>query len=187
MANAAKKDAAHEVPQKDFAGAIKIYREDIKAAATKVGEYAQEQSTAYKAIKKNCHIQPAAAKLAFKLDAMEEAHRDDFLRCLHGLMTELKIFIPPDLVDQAEGISEPRNALPTGERAKPKLATLGGKPAEEPAAGTGAAAIAAMNAAGADTKGDDFEEATPEELAQQEGRPERSDDAEHEETAEAAE
>ncbi|KQX18396.1 MULTISPECIES: hypothetical protein [unclassified Sphingomonas] len=115
-----------EVPKPDPALAVKIYREDIKPAQARVGEYAQEQSTAYKAIKKQAHIQPQAAKLAFKLDGMEESKRDDYLRCLRGLLTELKIFMPSDLVDAAEGKSTGGDVIPTGERPRPKLATVGG-------------------------------------------------------------
>lgn len=118
-----------EVPKADFAKAVKIYREDIKPAQSKVGEFAQEQSTAYKAIKKEANIQPQAAKLAFKLDQMEESKRDDFLRCLRGLFTELKIFMPSDLVDAAQGNGAAGGeVIPTGERPRPKLATIGGNP-----------------------------------------------------------
>ena len=69
----------------------------------RVGEFAQEQSTAYKEIKKGCNVHPGAAKLAFKLDAMEDTKRDDFLRSLKGLMAALNLGLSSDLVDQAEG------------------------------------------------------------------------------------
>ena len=116
-----------EVPKPDFELAVKIYREDIKPAQSRVGEYAQEQSTAYKAIKKQANIQPAAAKLAFRVAEMEESKRDDFLRCLRGLFTELKIFMPSDLVDAAQGNGAAGGeVIPTGDRPRPKLATVGG-------------------------------------------------------------
>lgn len=108
------------IPSKDFAGAVRAYRHDIKPALSKVGEHNQEASSAYKHIKKVCHIQPQAAKLAFKLDDMEEAKRDDFLRCLTGLLKELNIpLAPADLVDVAEGKADA--ASPRG---KPKLVTV---------------------------------------------------------------
>lgn len=168
-----------EVPTKDFALAVKLYREDIKGAANKVGEHAQEMSTAYKAIKKNAHIQPAAAKLAFKLLETEDAKRDDFLRCLNGLLAELKIGLEPDLVDQMQG-GDNKGPAPVQSNARPRpqlvtvppsdgtetdLADAGEKVAQEKAkpkraaakaaAGTGLAAIQAMNAA---ARGGDDEE-----------------------------
>lgn len=114
-----------EVPKPDFPLAAKIYREDIRPAMSGVGEHAQEMSTAYKEIKKRAHIQPQAARLAFRLVDMEEAKRDDFLRSFNGLLRELKIFMPADLVDAAEGkgtIGE--TVVPIGESRKPKLATI---------------------------------------------------------------
>lgn len=114
-----------EVPPPDFALAVKLYREEIRPAAGRVGENAQEMSTAYKAIKKQAHIQPQAARAAFRLVDMEEAKRDDYLRSFNGLLKELKIFMPADLVDAAEGkgtIGE--TVVPIGTSAKPKLATI---------------------------------------------------------------
>lgn len=129
MAKAAKKQVDGEIPQPDYELAVKIYRGDILPAENKVGNFSQELSTAYKAIKKNAHIQPAAAKLAFKLDKMEESQRDDFLRSLNGLLKQLKIYMPRDLLDAASGAPENENVIPTGDRPKLRLATL---PDEEP-------------------------------------------------------
>lgn len=118
-------EQVEEVHSPDFALAVRIYRHDIKPAQAKVGEYAQEQSTAYKAIKKRAYIQPQAAKIAFKLDDMEESKRDDFLRCFNGLLRELNIFMPVDLVDAAEGKgSTGEGVVPSGSRPKPKLVTV---------------------------------------------------------------
>lgn len=155
------------IPAKDFAGAVRLYREDIRPAQSKVGEHAQEQSTAYKAIKKNCHIQPAAAKLAFKLAETEEAKREDFIRCLVGLLGELNIPLQSaDLVDVAEG-----KAPVASPRGKPKLVTvpvsdgvdadLADPSSIEPTSGTGAAAIAAMRADHAKDKADEDFDAPP--------------------------
>lgn len=120
MATAAAATVDGEVPKHDFALAVRIYRTDIKKAASKVGEFNQELSTAYKAIKKNANIQPSAAKLAFKLDDMEESKRDDFLRSLNGLLKELNIHMPSDLVDQAEG----KEREPVIPRRRPNLAAV---------------------------------------------------------------
>lgn len=114
-----------EVHKPDFALAKRIYFNDIKPAQSKVGEFAQEQSTAYKEIKKAAHIQPQAAKAAFALIEMEESKRDDYLRSFNGLLTEFNIFMPRDLVDQAE--DKPlSNVVPIGESARPQLATIPG-------------------------------------------------------------
>lgn len=127
MARRKPTEKVEQIHKPDFALAVRIYREDIKPAQARVGEFAQEQSTAYKAIKKQAHIQPQAAKLAFKLDQMEESKRDDFLRCLRGTLIELRIFMPSDLVDAAEGNGAAGGeVIPTAERARPKLATVGG-------------------------------------------------------------
>ena len=112
----AAEDKPEEIKKKDFAGAVRAYRQDILPAQAKVGEHAQEQSTAYKHIKKHCHIQPTAARQAFRLDGMDEAKRDDWIRGFLGLLRELKIPLESsDLVDMAEGKTA----------AKPVLATMG--------------------------------------------------------------
>jgi len=111
-----------EIPKPDFALAVKFYQDDIRPAQAKVGEFAQEQSTAYRAIKKQANVHPGAAKLAFKLNEMEDTKRDDFLRSLYGLMTELDIGLSRDLVD-AMSDSE-ADEMPTKERKRPTLATV---------------------------------------------------------------
>lgn len=153
MARAARKpkddDGAVEVKKKDFDRAAKLYRKDIKPAVSKAGEAMQEASTAYKVMKKECHIQPQAAKLAFKLADMEEAKRDDFLRCLGGLLKEFNIaIVPTDLIDLMGGGE--------GEtRPKPQLVTV---------------PIATGDETDLADAADDFDEADEDELAQQEGR-----------------
>jgi len=119
---AAEKPINGEIPKPDFALAVKFYKEDIRPAQAKVGEFAQEQSTAYKAIKKQAHVHPGAAKLAFKLFDMEDTKRDDFLRSLYGLMQELDIGLTRDLVD-AMG-SDEADDMPLKDRERPTLATL---------------------------------------------------------------
>lgn len=126
MVRAKKKaDEVEQVHSPDFALAVRIFRQDIKPAQAKVGEYAQEQSEAYKAIKKRAYVQPQAARLAFRLDGMEEAKRDDFLRCFNGLLKEMNIFMPVDLVDAAEGKGSTGEAVvPAAQRSRPKLVTV---------------------------------------------------------------
>lgn len=150
MAQAAKNDdGAHEVHTMDFDRALEIVKGDINPAATKVGDHAQEMSTAYKLIKKECHIQPQSVKAAIKIADMEDAHRDDYLRGMVGMLNktlgfELLTFHGGDLVDQAEG---------NGGRPNLRLATM-------------------------QSDDDDFDEASDEELAGQEGRPSNEDEDE---------
>ena len=106
VARAARKarDDDGEVKVKDFGTAVKIFRTDIKPALSKAGEFNQEASTAYKAVKKQCHIQPGAAKAAFKLVEMEDAKREDWLRSFNGTLKAAGIDpSPADLVDMAQG------------------------------------------------------------------------------------
>jgi hypothetical protein len=125
MARAKKAPQVEEVHAPDFALAVRIFRQDIKPAQSKVGEYAQEQSEAYKAIKKRAYIQPQAARLAFRLDDMEESKRDDFLRSFNGLLKEMNIFMPVDLADMAEGKGTAgETVVPIGNGSRPKLATI---------------------------------------------------------------
>jgi hypothetical protein len=133
-------DQVVEVLKPDFDLARRIYFNDIKPAQGKVGEHAQEMSTAYKEIKKAAHIQPQAARLAFRLVDMEESKRDDFLRSFKGLCEVFRIFMPADLVDRAEGKPTDSNVVPIGESPRPALATipsddsdLAGGPDEGPA------------------------------------------------------
>ena len=154
MARAArtpKEDDTGEIKAKDFALAKKLYQHDIGPAVTKAGEAMQEASTAYKAIKKQANIQPQAAKLAFKLADMEEAKRDDFLRCLGGLLAEFNIDVAPkDMIDMMQG--DDGYARP-----KPQLVTIPYAPSDGTETDLADAA--------------DFDEATEDELARQEGRP----------------
>jgi len=113
------------IKEKDYAQAVRIYRQDIKQAVSKVGEFSQELSTAYKAIKKQCGISSKAAKLAFQLDDMEDFKRDDVLRSLNGMLKELGIFMPTDMIDVANGAVAGEGIIPTGKRATPRLVTVG--------------------------------------------------------------
>jgi len=118
MSRAARKpkdDDTGEIKVKDFAQAVRLYRTDINKAVSDAATSMKDASDAYKVIKKHCNIQPGAAKLAFKLDKMEEAKRDDFLRCFTGLLKELNIAInPTDMVDMMQtddGYARPKPHL----------------------------------------------------------------------------
>lgn len=114
MARGKKAEQVEEVKTMDFQQAVKLYRFDIKTANSEAAAQNQEASTAYKAIKKQCHIQPDAARKAFKLmDGTEEARRDDWFRGFVGLVNEMAgremlTFNSDDLVDQMQGHNKPR-------------------------------------------------------------------------------
>jgi hypothetical protein len=117
-------DQVVEVLKPDFDLARRIYFNDIKPAISKQATHGQELSSAYKELKSVAHIQPQAAKLAFKLVEFEESKRDDFLRCLNGLLRSFNVFLPRDMVDIAEGKPETDNVIPIGDSPRPSLATI---------------------------------------------------------------
>lgn len=163
-------DNASELKSMDFDKAVRLYREDIKPAISKVGEHAQEVSTAYKHIKKHCHIPPAIARFCFRLAEEEDTKRDVQLRALNGLLQKLGIgVIAADLVDQAQG-GTGTSVIPNAQ-AKPRPNLVVVPPADAPVADGSEtdltdAADTKPNAIGAS---DPFE-ATPEELNKQAGR-----------------
>ena len=92
-----------EESKMDFATAKRLLLNDVKPALSRVGEHNQEASTAYKAIKKECHISTSMAKLVLKLHEMDEDRRDHELRSLRGMLVAFNIGLTPDMVDIAEG------------------------------------------------------------------------------------
>lgn len=170
MARGKPAEKVEEVKQMDFKQAVKLYRFDIKKANSEAAAQNQEASTAYKAIKKSCHIQPDAARKAFKLmDGTEEARRDDWFRGFVGLVNEMAgrdilTFNDTDLVDAMQGHNKPRVAL----------ATIAGKPADPPPSDDSDLANGEpgepMNLDSDPVIEDEFEEASEEELAAQTGR-----------------
>lgn len=115
MARTARKpkdDKGGVIAAKDFAKAKSLYLNDIKPARSKASEFMQEISTAFKTVKKVCGIQPGAMKAALKVVEMEEAKRDDYMRCFNGVLREHGIDPDPkDMVDAMQG----------GAPAKPKI------------------------------------------------------------------
>lgn len=152
MARAAKKldDDTDEVKVKDFDRAKELYYNDIKPAKSKAAEQMQEASTAYKAVKKECHIQPSAMKAAVKVIEMEDAKSEDWLRCFNGILRAHNIDPDPkDMVDMMhgdDGYARPRPTLVTVPESDGVDADLAGD------------------------EGGGFDEASDEELARQEGR-----------------
>lgn len=158
MARTARKpkdDDGGEIKMKDFGKAVSLYRNDIKKANSEAATQNQTAGQGYKDIKKICHIQPDAARKAFKLmDRTEEAKRDDWFRGFVGLVNEMAghtvlTFHDTDLVDAMQ-------ADDGYKRPKPSLVAV-----PPPSDGTETDLADAA---------DDFTEATEEELNQQEGR-----------------
>ena len=121
MARAKRKDADNggAIKAKDPALVKRLYLEDIKPNRIKISEISQENSTAFKEIKKQGNIQRAAADLAFKIFEMEDAKRDDWLRGFHLMLQEFSIPFPPrDLVD---AMTEGQDAYA---RPKPELVVV---------------------------------------------------------------
>lgn len=164
MARAARKpknDDTGEVKVMDFERVKKLYLNDIKPARSEASSQGQAVSEAMKAIKKQCHVEPQGARAGFKAYEMEEAHRETHLRSFAGTVNALLGFQAVtvnfgDLVDQAEGKPD--------RYARPKLVTIPAGPESD----------------GTETDLSDaaeFDEATDEELAQQEGRSAASDES----------
>lgn len=111
-----KTDEVETVGTMDVEQAKRLYFNDIKPARSKASEFMQEISTAFKAVKKLCHIQPGAMKAAIKVHEMEDAKRDDWLRGFNAYLRANNIDPDPkDLVDLAEGKTD---------RPKPQLVTV---------------------------------------------------------------
>jgi len=133
MARPKKSDDTGELKAMDFGKAVRLYREDIVPAICKVGEHAQEVSTAYKAIKKYCHIPPQIARFCFKLADEEDSKRDVQLRALSGLLSELGIgIIDADLVDKAQGTDGTSVIPKAAPKPRPNLVVV--PPADAPVA-----------------------------------------------------
>lgn len=118
-------DGGGEIKPMDVDLVLKLIRTDIRPAQAKVGDHAQEMSTAYKAVKKQGNMNPQAVRLAVRLDDMEDAAREHWLRSFRAILSGLNIFIPRDLVDVAEGVPDSAmSAVPVAEREPAALHTL---------------------------------------------------------------
>jgi len=122
-----KEDRVEEVGKPDFDKVANIILSEIKPLAAEQAVISQKMSTSYKEIDKHAHVQRQAARTAFGVLRMEESKRDDWLRGFNGVLKALNIFMPVDMVDQAEGKgSVGETVVPTGQRRAPKLATIQG-------------------------------------------------------------
>ena len=164
-------DIDGEYKRPDAAAAFKIYRNEISPKQAHMATIKGDLSDPYKRIKDDCHFPRKVMDFLVSLNDMEDAKRDHFLLALNLGMTELKLFMPRDLVTMAGG-EDGNNVIPFGEREEDDLTDLANQDddefheadedelarqdarpsarknastADDPQPGTGAAAIAAMN------------------------------------------
>lgn len=130
-----------EYKRPDAAAAIKRYKDAISPKKTHISTLTGDLAEHYKFIKDDCHFPRKVLDFLMQLDDMEEAKRDHFLLALSLGMTELNLFVPRDLVTMANG-DDGANVVPVGEPESGGLATLM-----------------------------DFDEASEDELEQQQSRP----------------
>lgn len=165
MAAAAKKEdgegagVTNEYKRPDAAKAFEIYDKQIKPKLTKIDTARGECSQPWQDIKEHAHFPRPVMNFIIAMENIEDdAKRDHFLLALSAGLEVRKLFLPRDLVTMANG-EDGGSVIPFGERQRPQLATL------QPSDGT----EEDLADAGFDDD-DDFTEATPEELAAQEGR-----------------
>lgn len=166
MATAAKKDEGEnggEYKRPDAARAFDIYDKYIAPKKLKISELAGDCSEPWQDIKKHAHFPRAVMNFLINLENVDDdAKRDHFLLALSEGLTHRKLFLPRDLVTIADGEAG-GDIVPTEDRPRMKLVGVdddfqeaseeelaaqegrkGAKAEEEPAPGTGAAALKAM-------------------------------------------
>lgn len=124
---AKSKPISGEVAEMDFARAIELFLGDIRPGQTSAASSMQEVSTAFKTIKKECHIPGWAMKAFIALFQMEDTARDKAMRALNGLCKQGNLLLSVDMVDKAQGETEDRPPIPTKKaEAKPDLVVHNG-------------------------------------------------------------
>ena len=118
-------------PKMDFARIKRIYQNDLACAKSNHAASAQEMSTAYKEIQRECHVMGGAAKAAFTIYEMEDHRRDDYLRGMFGILKEMGATFTPELVDQAQEFGIPAAIIPDAAPPKPRLVTVPATPVPE--------------------------------------------------------
>lgn len=174
MATAAKTPTAPvngEYQRPDAEAAFKIYDNEIKPKKAHISTLTGDLSDPHSRIKDKCHFPRQILDFITALEGMEDAKRDHHLLALSEGMKVRELFLPRDLATMAQG-TDGDAIVPAKPRAKPKLvatstpsdgsetdlATAAGgefemsqaelaQQRDRPAAGTGAAALAAMKAA----------------------------------------
>ncbi|KPL67432.1 hypothetical protein SZ64_04520 [Erythrobacter sp. SG61-1L] len=136
MASAARKEDGEgagisgEYSRPDAERAFEIYDNQIKAKQARLAELRGDLSDPYSLIKDECHFPRKVLDFIVHLENQEDAKRDHMLLALSEGLKHRKLFLPRDLVTLANG-EDGNEVIPTGERERPKLATLHGKPADD--------------------------------------------------------
>jgi hypothetical protein len=161
MATAAKlnEDNGGEYKRPDAAAAFKIYDTEIAPKKALIAEKTGDLSDPFSRIKDQCNFPRRIIDFIVTLQGMEDAKRDHNLLALAEGLKVRGLTLPRDLVTMADG-TEGSDIIPTAARPKAKLVAVQGvsdgketdlaDAAEDPAPGTGAAAIAAMNESAAE-------------------------------------
>ena len=137
-------DVTGEYKRPNAKRAIEIFDEHISPKLTHIATIKGDLAEPRQMLKDEANIPWPVFNFVQKLvDEDDDAKREHMLRSLRELLIAYGLTITPDLVDQAQGHNS-SNIVPFGDRRDPGLATL-------------------------DEDEDDFE-ASPEELAMQEGR-----------------
>lgn len=132
MANAAEKGPiTGEYQGPDAGKAFRIFDQEIQPKLDKMAEKRGETKEPWDRIKDQCNFPKRTLNYLVKLRDMEDAERDHELLALHEGMKHLKLFMPSDLVTQAQGIPADASVIPIGEAKKPKLAFQRAKKVEE--------------------------------------------------------
>lgn len=167
--------AANEEPQNggeyqrpNVEEAFKIYDTEIAPKNAKMQTIKGDLSEPYKRIKDDCNFPRSVLNFITKLEDMEDFKRDHHLLALSEALKHRKLFLPSDLVTQAQGDAG-GEVIPMGERKKPQLATLP-MGVESDGSETDLGDVGEEIAGEAESQSDDFEEASEEELQQQSGR-----------------
>lgn len=184
MATAAKEKPQNggEYKRPDAAKAFEIYDKQIKPKLAKIDTARGECSQPWADIKEMANFPRPVMNFLLSLENIDDdAKRDHYLLALADGLKLRKLFLPSDLVTQAQG-NAGGEVVPMGERKKPQLATLPmGVPSDgsetdlgdvgEEIAGDGSGeALPDADDNSEERVTDGFTEATEEELQQQTGR-----------------
>ena len=112
-----------EYKRPDAARALKIFTDEIAPKHAHMATIKGDLSDPYKRIKDECHFPRKVLDFLMQLEDMEDAKRDHWLLAFRLGCTELKLFVPRDLVTMAQG-EDGDDVVPAGDREDDDLATL---------------------------------------------------------------
>lgn len=100
--------------------AFKIFDAQIKPKLTKMATIKGDLSQPWSDIKEQTNFPKKILNLIHDLEEMEDSKRDHFLIALREGLTHRGLFMPSDLVSQAQG-DDGGSVVPEGEKEKPEL------------------------------------------------------------------